>query len=63
MFPHFNLAGIVLTVLFLFRYKTTYGVLELFRNNDMVYSADDNKTLAQTDERDRFVRKYKLQLF
>jgi len=57
VFPHFNLAGIVLTAFFLFRYKTTYGVLELFRNNDMIYSADDNKTLAQTEGRDRIVRK------
>ncbi|UJR08730.1 hypothetical protein I4U23_012987 [Adineta vaga] len=35
------------------RYKTIYGILEILRNNDMIYSADDNKTLGQTDGRDR----------
>jgi hypothetical protein len=39
------------------RYKTTYGVLELYRNNDLIYIGDDNKTLAQTDGRDRIVKK------
>ena len=41
----------------LIRFKTTYGILELFQNNEMLYTADDNKTLAQTDGRDRIVRK------
>jgi len=47
----------------LFRYKTTYGVLELYRNNEMIYSADDNKTLAQTDGRDKIVKKQTILLF
>ena len=41
--------------IFSFRYKTTYGILELYRNNDMIYPIDDNKTLGQTDGRDRIV--------
>ena len=40
---------------FFFRYKTTYGVLELYRNNDIIFPIDDNKTLALTDGRDRIV--------
>jgi hypothetical protein len=43
----------------LFRYKTTYGVLELYRNSEVLYSADDNKTLGQTEGRDRSVNKDK----
>ncbi|CAF3635592.1 unnamed protein product [Rotaria socialis] len=35
------------------RYKTNYGILELYRNNELIYPEDDNKTLAQTDGRDR----------
>ncbi|CAF1165958.1 unnamed protein product [Adineta steineri] len=35
------------------RFKTTFGILEIFRNSDMIYTAEDNKTLAQTDGRDR----------
>ncbi len=45
---------------FFFRYKTTYGVLELYRNNEMIYPIDDNKTLAQTDGRDRIVIKFSI---
>jgi hypothetical protein len=40
---------------FLFRYKSAYGIIELYRNNEIIYSADDNKTLGQTDDRDRIV--------
>jgi hypothetical protein len=46
-----------------FRYKTTYGVLELYRNNEMIYPTDDNKTLAQTDGRDRIVNNEKINNF
>ncbi|CAF3335952.1 unnamed protein product [Rotaria socialis] len=35
------------------RYKSSYGVIELYRNNEIIYTADDNKTLGQTDDRDR----------
>ncbi|CAF3682375.1 unnamed protein product [Rotaria sp. Silwood1] len=35
------------------RYKTSYGILELYRNNELIYSEDDNKTLGQTDCRER----------
>ncbi|CAF0890240.1 unnamed protein product [Adineta ricciae] len=35
------------------RYKTSCNVLELLRNNDLIYPVDDNKTLGQTDGRDR----------
>ncbi|CAF1148229.1 unnamed protein product [Rotaria sordida] len=35
------------------RYKTNYGILELYRNNELIYPEDDNKTLAQTDGRER----------
>ncbi|CAF4578092.1 unnamed protein product, partial [Rotaria sp. Silwood2] len=35
------------------RYKTSYGILELYRNNELIYPEDDNKTLAQTDGRER----------
>jgi hypothetical protein len=44
------------------RYKTAYGVLELYRNNDLIYTADDNKTLACTDGRDRIVRRFNSQI-
>ncbi|CAF4164453.1 unnamed protein product, partial [Rotaria magnacalcarata] len=37
------------------RYKTIYGILELYGNNTLIYPEDDNKTLAQTDGRDRIV--------
>jgi hypothetical protein len=40
---------------FKFRYKSAYGIIELYRNNEIIYSADDNKTLGQTDDRDRIV--------
>lgn len=45
----FNLQNI------LFRYKTCYGILELIKNNEILYPEDDNKTLGQTDGRDRIV--------
>jgi len=35
------------------RYKSAYGIIELYRNNEIIYSIDDNKTLGQTDDRDR----------
>ncbi|CAF2622279.1 unnamed protein product [Rotaria sp. Silwood2] len=35
------------------RYKSSYGIIELYRNNEIIYSTDDNKTLGQTDDRDR----------
>lgn len=38
-----------------FRYRNTYGVLELYRNNELIHPLMDNKTLAQTDGRDRIV--------
>lgn len=41
--------------LFSFRYKSSYGVIELYRNNEIIYTTDDNKTLGQTDDRDRIV--------
>ena len=41
--------------IFLFRYKSAYGIIELYRNNEIIYSTDDNKTLGQTDDRDRIV--------
>lgn len=40
---------------YFFRYKSAYGIIELYRNNEIIYSADDNKTLGQTDDRDRIV--------
>ncbi len=43
------------TLFFKFRYKSAYGIIELYRNNEIIYSADDNKTLGQTDDRDRIV--------
>lgn len=30
--------------------------MELYRNIDLLHPADDNKTLAQTDQRDKIVR-------
>ncbi len=39
----------------MFRFKTSYGIIELYRNNEIIYSNDDNKTLGQTDGRDRVV--------
>ncbi|CAF0941972.1 unnamed protein product [Adineta ricciae] len=35
------------------RYKSAYGIIELYRNNEIIYSTDDNRTLGQTDDRDR----------
>ncbi|CAF1048629.1 unnamed protein product, partial [Didymodactylos carnosus] len=35
------------------RFKTTYGIIELHRNNELIHPCDDNKTLAQTETRDR----------
>lgn len=46
------------TSFFCFRCKTTYGVLELYRNNELLHPADDNKTLGQTDGRDRIVSEW-----
>ena len=43
---------------FLFSYKSSYGIIELYRNNEIVYSTDDNKTLGQTDDRDRIVCRF-----
>ena len=37
------------------RYRTTYGTLELFRNNELIHPLWDNRTLGQTDGRDRIV--------
>lgn len=37
------------------RYKSSYGIIELYRNNEIIYPTDDNKTLGQTDDRDRMV--------
>ena len=37
------------------RYRTTYGTLELYRNNELIHSLWDNRTLGQTDGRDRIV--------
>ena len=39
----------------LLSYKTSYGTIELYRNNEIIYSSDDNKTLGQTDDHDRIV--------
>ena len=39
----------------LFRYKSAYGIIELYRNNEIIYTTDDNRTLGQTDDRDRIV--------
>ena len=38
-----------------FSYKSSFGIIELYRNNEIIYPSDDNKTLGQTDDRDRIV--------
>ena len=42
-------------MIFFYRYRNIYGVLELYRNNDLIHPQFDNKTLAQIDGRDRIV--------
>ena len=37
------------------RYRTTYGVLELYRNSELIHPFCDNRTLGQLDGRDRIV--------
>ncbi|CAF0895252.1 unnamed protein product, partial [Didymodactylos carnosus] len=36
-------------------FNTTYGVIELYRNSELIHPCDDNKTLAQTETRDRLI--------
>ena len=43
------------SILARFSYKSSFGIIELYRNNEIIYPSDDNKTLGQTDDRDRIV--------
>lgn len=38
-----------------FSYRNNYGVLELYRNSELIHPFWDNRTLGQLDGRDRIV--------